>query len=179
MKLKIHRHKELSSTNDLALQLASQGAQEGQVIVADYQTRGRGRPGNKWVSPPGKNLLFSLLLRPDIPPYRAPLLTQIACQSVAIALNRHYHICSTFKRPNDIMVAGKKICGILVESCSRSDGRLENVVIGIGLNVNSDPEELVPEAISLKAVTGKEHSKDKIMKQILKQIVQGLKGLKQ
>ena len=177
MKFDIRQFEEIPSTNTLALELASKQAEEGLVIVADYQTKGRGKPGRKWVSPRGKNLLFSLLLRPEIPPGRAPILTQIACRSVAKVLLEHYGISSTFKRPNDILVTGKKICGILVEASSSASGTLDCVVIGIGLNVNAQTRELVPEATSLKELTGKEISRENLLHEILNQLQEDLKSL--
>ena len=170
MLFRIFSFSEVTSTNLLALDLAAKGQPEGLVIVADYQTSGRGKPGRKWISPAGKNLLFSLLLKPSITPDRAPLITQIACRSVASVLNRQYKILSTFKRPNDIMVNGKKICGILTEAQSSSSGQLESVVIGFGLNVNSPVEELIPEATSLKELTQKEHCRETLLKEILEQL---------
>jgi len=177
MQFNIQHFEEIPSTNTLALELASKQAEEGLVIVADYQTEGRGKPGRKWVSPRGKNLLFSLLLRPAVPPSRAPILTQITCRSVAKVLTEQYGISSTFKRPNDILVGGKKICGILVEARSSASGTLDCVVIGIGLNVNARPQELVPEATSLKELTGKEISRENLLHEILNQLQEDLKTL--
>jgi BirA family biotin operon repressor/biotin-[acetyl-CoA-carboxylase] ligase len=177
MQFQIQSFKELSSTNSLALDYAAKGASEGLVIVADYQTNGRGKPGRKWVSPRGKNLLFSILLRPPISPSKAPSITQIACRSVAKVLKCQYEIPCTFKRPNDVLVKGKKVCGILAESSSRSNGDLEAVVVGIGLNVNAGLEELVPEATSLKELTAREYSREKLLRKILAQLKLDLKGL--
>ncbi len=177
MQFNIQHFKELPSTNTLALELASKQAEEGLVIVADYQTQGRGKPGRKWVSPPGKNLLFSLLLRPPLPPHRAPILTQITCRSVAKVLHQKYGISSHFKRPNDILVKNRKICGVLVESSSSSKGKLDYAVIGVGLNVNAKASELVPEATSIKEVTEKEVKKENLLNEILTQLESDLKAL--
>lgn len=177
MKLRIRYFKTLASTNTLALQYAANGAPEGLVLVADYQSRGRGKPGRRWVSPAGKNLLFSLLIRPSIPPSRAPILTQIACRAVAKTLRRNYDIASAFKRPNDVMVRGKKICGVLVEASSRANGRLESAVIGIGLNVNARAEQLVSNAISMRDVTGKNYHRNKILRKLLDQLQKDLRAL--
>ena len=170
MKFQIQHLKEASSTNTLVRQFADEGAKEGLVLVADYQTQGRGKPGRQWISPPGKNLLFSLLLRPPVPPSKAPLLTQIACRSVAKVLKNSLGIDSTFKRPNDILVQGKKICGVLVETASGSNGKLQSVVVGIGLNVNADSTALSPEAISIKEIKGQIVDRQKLLDEILFQL---------
>ena len=169
LRFSVQSFPELSSTNTLVQKYASEGKPEGMVVVTDYQTAGRGKPGRKWISPRGKNLLFSLLLRPPIPAHEAPILTQIMCRSVARVLKDKYGIDSTFKRPNDIMVKGKKICGILIESSS-SKNQLQSAIIGIGLNVNTLAEELLPEAISIKEITGREYSRTALLKAILTQI---------
>ena len=175
MKFQIKRYKEISSTNNLAKEYAAKNLGEGLVITADYQTEGRGKPGRKWISPPGKNLLFSLLLRPPMPPHRAPLLTHIACRSVADVLKRKYGLASTFKRPNDILVRGKKICGVLVEASSGSNGRLESAVIGIGLNVNAQIGDLPDGATSMKEIQGKIFDRRKILRDLLAQLKKDLK----
>ncbi|MDD5216492.1 MAG: biotin--[acetyl-CoA-carboxylase] ligase [Candidatus Omnitrophica bacterium] len=169
MKFHIQHYRKLPSTNRLALEQAIQNAAEGLVIVADYQTRGHGKLNRKWVSPPGKNLLFSVLLRPPMSPSQAPILTQIACRSVAKVLQSRYKIESTFKRPNDILVHGRKICGILVEASSSTKYRLDFAVVGIGLNVNSSSHELITEAISIRDIKGKSYSRNTLLKAILKQ----------
>ena len=168
MKFRFLRLKEIPSTNTLASEHARHGESEGLVIVADHQTAGRGKPGRKWISPPGKNLLFSILLRPPIPPSRAPLLTQIACRSVAAVLKAR-GIDSKFKRPNDILVGGKKICGILVET-GTSGGKLEYAVLGIGLNVNASAKELPPNSASLRQILGKKISRIDLAKTLLEEI---------
>ena len=157
---------EVSSTNTVALEAAKQDAPEGLVIVADHQTAGRGRPGRQWLSPPGKNLLCSILLRPPLSPAQAPMLTQIACRAVAKVLKEKYDITSEFKRPNDVMVGSQKICGTLVEAFS-SQSKLEAVVIGIGLNVNAEASELPHEGISMKILKGTEYSIDEILRNLL------------
>ena len=160
---------EVSSTNTVALEEAKQGAREGLVITADHQTAGRGKPGRQWLSPSGKNLLCSVLLRPPLSPAQAPILTQVACRAVAKVLKEKYDIASKFKRPNDVMVGSRKICGILVEALSTSS-RLEAVVIGIGLNVNSEKVEMPEEATSMKLIAGKIYPRDKILGNILEEL---------
>jgi BirA family biotin operon repressor/biotin-[acetyl-CoA-carboxylase] ligase len=162
----IRRLAEVSSTNTVALEAAKQGAPEGLVIAADHQTAGRGKPGRQWLSPAGKNLLCSVLLRPPLSPSQAPILTQVACRAVAKVLKEKYDIVSEFKRPNDVMVGSQKICGILVEAFS-SQSRLEAVVIGIGLNVNAEASELPPEGTSMKILRNIEYSIEEILEHLL------------
>lgn len=178
MKFRIQHYRQLSSTNTLALQYAARGAAEGLVIVADYQTSGRGQFERRWISPPAKNLLFSVLLRPPVSPHKAPWLTQIACRSIADVLRKRFKVNPTYKRPNDILVRGKKICGILVEASSSSRSKLENAVVGIGLNVNANPDQLVPGATSLKCERdGKSSSRNALLMAILEQLNKDLTHL--
>jgi len=162
---------EVTSTNTLLLERARQGAPEGLVLTAQCQTAGRGKPGRQWTSPTGKNLLCSILLRPPLSPAQAPMLTQVACRAVAKVLKEKYDIASEFKRPNDVMVGSRKICGTLVESIS-SKGKLEAVVIGIGLNVNAETSELPPEGVSMKTLIKKECSIKEILDSILEELGQ-------
>ena len=170
----IHHVAELESTNTFAREQANLGAEEGSVFVAEHQTGGRGQFDRKWVSVPGKNLLFTLLLRPAMAPNQAPMLTQIACRSVAEVLKKSYGIESTIKNPNDVMVNGKKICGILVESSSNSPKKVESVIIGVGLNVNEAPKNVQPEPISMKDVLGKDLDIQEALQAILKQFAKDL-----
>src|SRR5262249_5814013 len=122
------------STNDEALARARAGAPHGLVIVADEQTRGRGRLGRVWHSPPGDNLYLSVLLRRDRPPAWALPLPLIA--GVAVSDTLEGFSCGTaIKWPNDVLIDGRKVAGILTES-STVGGRLEAIVVGIGVNVN-------------------------------------------
>lgn len=170
----ILRFQELPSTNTYTLEQAAQGASEGLVVQASYQSAGRGKPGRGWVSPAGKNLLFSVLLRPPVSPAKAPMLTQIAARAVAAALGKH-KIKAEFKKPNDLMVGGKKICGILSESVSGSE-KIEYAVVGIGLNVNSTGPDLPPEAVSMKDLLKKETSLDGLMQDILSELRKALES---
>ena len=171
-KFRIKNFKELASTNSYLLNLPLKKTAEGLVVAADYQTQGRGKPGREWLSQPGKNLLFSLLIKPPIAPSKAPLLTQVACRCVAAVLKQQ-GIESQFKRPNDILVAGKKICGILVET-GTSGARLDYVVIGVGLNVNASPEDLNGQAVSMKEISGRTFDRKTILKEILSQFERDL-----
>ncbi len=147
----LHWYEELGSTNDRAKELADDGAEHGTVVVAEAQTAGRGRRGRAWISPPRKNLYFSVVLRPELPPARAPELTLVASVALCDAL-RQAGVAAGIKWPNDLLVGERKIGGILTELAAEPD-RVHWVVVGAGLNVNAGPddfpEELRGEATSL------------------------------
>jgi len=129
-----HFFRELPSTNDMAKELACIGAREGTVIVAETQTRGKGRLGREWISPVG-GLWFSVILRPRVSPEHSPKLTLLAAVTVAKTLAALYHLRVQVKWPNDVLIDGKKVCGILTEA-STKDKRLNFVVVGFGINVD-------------------------------------------
>lgn len=171
MNLHIEHFTELASTSSMVAEHANRGAEEGLVIWTDHQSEGRGKPGHQWQSPKGKDLLFSILLRPPISPSKAPLLTQIACRSVATILKSDYRIETVFKRPNDIMIGDKKICGVLVESSSKTQDRIDCAIIGVGLNVNTEISDIFPTGVSMKMLTGKDYAREEILNAILKQLI--------
>ncbi|HEY6101287.1 MAG TPA: biotin--[acetyl-CoA-carboxylase] ligase [Anaeromyxobacter sp.] len=152
----LHWHEEVGSTNDLARELAEEGAEHGEVVIAESQTAGRGRRGRAWASPARKNLYFSVVLRPDLPPARAPELTLVASVAICDAL-RQAGVNAGIKWPNDLLASGRKIAGILTELAAEPD-RVSWVVIGVGLNVNARledfPEELRGEATSVLVERG-------------------------
>jgi len=166
MNFRILHYDRLSSTNDLALELASKQAAEGTVILADYQTHGRGRFKRKWVSRAGRDLLFSFLLKPRFKAQTAPILTHFAARSVAAVLQKRFSLPAKLKRPNDVLVGRKKISGVLTEAAS-SNGRVEYVVVGIGLNVNSRKTDLPSGATSIYLETDRKADPSEILDLIL------------
>jgi BirA family biotin operon repressor/biotin-[acetyl-CoA-carboxylase] ligase len=148
---------ETTSTNDVAEKLARDGVKEGVVVFAESQTKGRGRLGRKWVSPAGKGLWFSVLLRPALRPAEATQLTVAAATAVARAVQSQTGIAPDVKWPNDLLIGGRKVAGILTEMSAEVD-RVNHVIIGIGLDVNqtaSDfPAEVRQLATSLKLERG-------------------------
>ena len=138
---KIHYLKEVDSTNSYAWKLACEGSAEGEVVIADSQKKGRGRKNNIWQSPPGCNLYTSIILRPSIKPFLAPQLTLTAGVAVAELLAQYCPDKVFLKWPNDVLVGGKKICGILTEM-SVKHGAVEFVVVGIGVNININKTDL-------------------------------------
>lgn len=130
--------KETGSTNIDCKQLAAQGAPHGTLAVAETQISGRGRRGRGWQSPAGESIYMSLLCRPDIPPDKAPMLTLVMGISVAEAVERYTGLPAKIKWPNDVVVNGRKICGILTEmEMGLETKEIQFLVIGVGINVNN------------------------------------------
>ncbi len=149
------------STNDVAKELAGQGAPEGTVVVADEQTAGRGRLGRRWVAPPSTCLLFSILFCPDLPLSAVPQLTMLCSLATADAVEMVAGLEVGLKWPNDLVVASRagwrKLAGVLTETGVIGE-QAAFAVVGIGINVNVEPERLpslAPQATSILAETGR------------------------
>jgi BirA family biotin operon repressor/biotin-[acetyl-CoA-carboxylase] ligase len=153
---------ETSSTSDILEKLARDGVREGLVVFAESQTRGRGRLGRQWVSPPGRGIWFSVLLRPVLRPQAATRLTVAAATALARALRREVPLRPEIKWPNDLMIHGRKVAGVLTELSGELDS-VRHVILGIGINANLDRDDLPPalhaSATSLKLELG--HSIDR------------------
>ena len=149
-------HEVIDSTNNEAIRMAEAGKVkdgEATVVTASFQTHGRGREDKIWESADGRDLLLSILLKPRVPLNKLSGITLLAAQALQEVLKK-IGVKSTIKPPNDILVDGKKICGILTESSSQG-GEIQWCVIGIGLNVNSVPGDIPPDATSLRLVLSK------------------------
>ncbi|HEY6192933.1 MAG TPA: biotin--[acetyl-CoA-carboxylase] ligase [Bacteroidota bacterium] len=146
----------VDSTNSFARSLLESGAGEGSVVVAGEQTAGRGRQGRVWSAEKGKNLTFSLILKPGLPAELSGLISLYASLSVAEAIGSLTGLTLECKWPNDVLMAGLKVCGILSES-SIDRGRVASAIVGIGLNVNQTlfPPELKSAATSLQLIAGR------------------------
>lgn len=160
------------STNDVAKDAAAQGAPEGTVILAEEQSAGRGRLGRRWLAPPGTCILCSILFRPDLPPTQAQRLTMLCSLAAADAVAQVAGLCVSIKWPNDLVVrfqipnskfqtpsspSWKKLAGVLTETGLTGE-RLDFAVVGIGINVNVEPEvlpSLAPDATSILAEAGR------------------------
>ncbi len=125
----------VTSTNDIAKQLAANGASEGTVIIAAHQSAGRGRMGRSFMSPVGTGLYMSIVLRPSIPAESALLITTAAAVSVAKAIEKHSGKDAKIKWVNDVFVSGKKVCGILTEGMFLPSGSFDYAILGIGVNL--------------------------------------------
>ena len=136
--------KETDSTNLLAKSLASQGAAEGTLILAETQTAGRGRMSRTWFSPPEQNIYASIILRPPIIPSQAPQITLMTAVAAAKTLKNNAQLNARIKWPNDILIHGKKIAGILTEISTDMD-MINYVIVGLGMNINTAESDLPPE----------------------------------
>lgn len=165
----IHYFPEIDSTNIRARQLGESGACHGTLVTAECQKGGKGRRGRGWVSPTAGNIYMTLLLRPDIRPDKAPMLTLVMAYAVAAGISEETGVAVQIKWPNDILVNGKKVCGILTEMSTEID-YINYVVIGVGVNSNmsSFPDELSEKATSLCLETGKVVHRAQLIAAVLK-----------
>ncbi|KON29741.1 hypothetical protein AC482_05755 [miscellaneous Crenarchaeota group-15 archaeon DG-45] len=168
----IHLMEEASSTNEVAKGLAHAGAEEGCVVVAERQRQGRGRLGRRWHSPAG-GLWFSVILRPEMDAREAPRLTLTAAVAIANAIRGALGLQAEVKWPNDILVRGRKVCGILTETVLKG-GELCFVVLGIGINANIDKGELPGDvgesAATLREASGEEVDRNTLLCRCLEQL---------
>ena len=169
MNVNVVHYKEVDSTNAEARRLSVEGAESGLVVTAKKQTAGKGRRGRSWESPADENLYFSILLRPSLEPEKAPMLTLVMAYSVAKSLQKE-DIQVLIKGPNDLVCSGKKVCGILTEM-NLSGTQIEDVIVGVGLNVNTMnfPVELEDKATSLRKETLRELERGELLQLILKE----------
>jgi len=158
----------IDSTNRRAKELGESGETGPLLVVADEQTAGRGRRGRSWVSPPGTGIWMTLLYKPDIPAERASMLTLVTALSVAAGIRDMTELETKIKWPNDIVVNGKKVCGILTEMSTDMDG-IRYVVTGTGINANTQsfPPEIRDTATSLFLESGKEVDRTRIIGAIM------------
>ena len=158
----VHFARETDSTNLWIKRLAKEGASEGTLALAEFQSAGRGRLGRSWEVPEGTSVMMRILLRPKFEPQYAPTLTLVMGMAVAKAV-KNLGFDVSIKWPNDVVVSHKKICGILTEMGVR-DGKIDYAVIGVGINVNirEFPEEMADKATSLYLESGKEFDRSQI-----------------
>lgn len=162
-----------TSTNDVIEKLARDGVKEGAVVFAESQTKGRGRLGRKWVSPERKGLWFSILLRPDLRPQETTQLTVASATALRRAIQSETGLKQEIKWPNDILIGGKKVAGILTELSAELD-RVKHVILGIGVDVNLGanefPAELRRTATSLKIESGRTIDRAELAAAILREL---------
>ncbi|TCO71336.1 biotin--[acetyl-CoA-carboxylase] ligase [Marinisporobacter balticus] len=167
---KIYHFESIDSTNTIAKKLATEGAIEGTIIIAEEQSGARGRLGRNWVSPNGTGIWMSMILRPNIEPMEATKITQITAAAVALAIKKVTGCDVGIKWPNDIIINKKKVCGILTEMSAELNC-VNYIIVGIGINVNMNlldfPEEIRPIATSIKSCVGESVSRKKIVTEIL------------
>ena len=164
---------ETDSTNDIVEKLARDGLKEGIVVFAESQTKGRGRLGRKWTSPPKKGLWFSLLLRPELRTTEITQLTVASAIAIRRAIEKQTGLQSEIKWPNDLLIGGKKTAGILTELYAELD-QVKHIILGIGIDVNlacnDFPTELRSLATSLKIETGKAVSRAELAVHVLREL---------
>ena len=168
----IHHYYRAGSTNTLALEAASNGAPEGSIFLAEQQTAGRGRGSNQWHSAESAGIYCSVLLRPALPPSDVLTLSLAAGLAVQSAIQGiDSHVLVDLKWPNDLVIGGKKFCGILTEMSAEAT-RVRHVVVGVGINVNhaTFPGELMKTATSLRITTGTEWSRVELCAALLKSL---------
>lgn len=170
---KIVHYFRVDSTSTAALRMASADAQHGTVVLAEEQTAGRGRFGRIWYSEKSSGIYVSIILRPPLAPSAAPVLTLMAGIAAQAAIERATGLVTDIRWPNDLLLNGKKLCGILTEMSAEVD-RLHAVVVGIGINVNHReiPKELDAIATSLRLEGGKVYSRAQILVALLREIEQ-------
>lgn len=166
--VELHFHRITGSTNLLAKQAGEEGAPHGALFVADEQTAGRGRRGRSWQSPPGANIYFTILLRPDFEPDQASMLTLVMAHSVADAICRLTGLEPMIKWPNDVLLENKKICGILTEMSLERE-YIHYVVCGVGINVADQdfPEGVREHATAVETVWGRHISKGALLQAVM------------
>lgn len=176
---------EVDSTNTLAMRLAHERPEEGLVVLTDSQTAGKGRQGRRWVDTPGSNVLSSTLLRPLFPLH---FLVMIASLAVVEAIERTCKVQATIKWPNDVLIEGRKVCGILIETSHDADSRLV-AVLGIGINANGRLQgrveqkgvemELATVATTLETACGHPVGREEIIAHLLSAIEKDYLALQQ
>ena len=173
MEYNVVYYEEIDSTNTQAKRMGKTGAEHGLIVTADKQSAGKGRRGRAWESPAGMNLYFSILLRPEFEPDKAPMLTLVMAYSVAKVIGAQEGLPVGIKWPNDLVLEKKKICGILTEM-ELSENQIADVVIGVGINVNTTefPKELRDKATSLYLQKGCKVERERLLQQILEEFGQ-------
>ncbi|MHB8618964.1 MAG: biotin--[acetyl-CoA-carboxylase] ligase [Chloroflexota bacterium] len=165
----VHHFESVESTQTVARQLAGAGAPEGTIVVAEAQVAGRGRLGRAYVSPPG-GIWFSIVLRPRLPPTQLRLLALASGLAVAEAANEVCPVHAVLKWPNDVLLRGRKLCGVLMDMAAEHDV-VHHLVLGIGINVNvaaeAFPADLRPLATSLQIETGQLVSRRLLLQRVL------------
>lgn len=163
------------STNRQARMLARDGAKHGTLVIADTQSAGRGRRGRGWISPAGEGIFMSLIVRPDVHPSRVAKMSLTLALAVAQAIRKETGLDARIKWPNDIVIGGRKICGLLLEMDATAE-KVESIVAGVGINVHQTAfaEEIAHTASSLDLMAGRRVSRSAIVRAFLKEFEQAM-----
>lgn len=163
----------LGSTNDETMKRAVEGAPEGTVVIAEEQTKGKGRLGRAWISPKYQGIWFSIVLRPEVLPAETGLITLAVAVAVARAVKQETGLDVEIKWPNDLLIKGKKVAGILTEMSSEQD-KVHFMVVGVGINANVDPGsfpgELRATATSLREQLGRDVNRVRLLCSVLNEL---------
>ncbi|MBQ7886715.1 MAG: biotin--[Clostridia bacterium] len=161
---------EIDSTNKYARKIARENAKHGTLVIADKQTAGRGRRGRGWISPEGEGIFMSLIVRPDAPPAQAAKLSLTLALAVAGAIERETGLDARIKWPNDIVIGGRKVCGLLLEMDATAE-KVESIVAGVGINVHQTAfdEEIARTASSLDLLSGRRVSRSAVVRAFLEE----------
>jgi len=169
---KIHYFTEVTSTNDVAKELTTLGAEEGTVVIAEVQTCGRGRLGRVWLSPKG-GIWFSVILRPEVGAKDVFKITFLTAVAVAKVVRKVFKLNAEIEWPNDVLINGRKVCGILTETSIR-DETVDSVIVGVGINANIDvnffPKNLRKTVTTLAAEVKKEVDREKLLQKLLEEL---------
>jgi BirA family biotin operon repressor/biotin-[acetyl-CoA-carboxylase] ligase len=165
---RIHYFPEVGSTMDPARELAKKGAEEGTIVITEIQTRGRGRLSREWLSPEG-GIYFTIILRPRISPAHAPRINLMAAIAVAATIRKLFGLKAQLKWPNDVLIAGKKVSGILAEMDAEMDV-VNFVNVGIGINANNSVTRFEKTATSLKEALGRETCRREFLNVLIMEI---------
>jgi BirA family biotin operon repressor/biotin-[acetyl-CoA-carboxylase] ligase len=165
---KILSYESLDSTNDTAYQLAEKGEKEGTIVIAEKQKKGKGRQGRHWISPKG-GVYLSCILKPDIEPKEVAKITLVSAVAVCDSIRERASVPAMIKWPNDIIIRKKKVCGILTEMKAEQD-KVDFVILGIGVNVDTSPNLLPKGATSLVKEAGEGPKKVELARRILENL---------
>ena len=172
---RIYYFPQIGSTMDAARELAKKGAGEGIIVIAEVQTRGRGRLSREWLSPEG-GIYFTIILRPKISPAYAPRVNLMASVAVAATIRKLFRLKAELKWPNDVLIAGRKVCGILAEMDAEMDV-VNCVNVGIGINANTSIPQFERTVTSLRDVLGRVISRKELLTALLVEIERRLPSL--
>jgi BirA family biotin operon repressor/biotin-[acetyl-CoA-carboxylase] ligase len=167
-----HHFTEVTSTNDIAKKFVTMKAREGTVVIADTQTSGKGRLGRGWLSPKG-GIWFSIILRPEVKAKDTFKMTFLTAVAIAKTIKKMFKLNAEIEWPNDVLINGKKVCGILTETSIRGDA-VDSVIVGVGINVNVDinffPKDLKKTVTTLAAEVNSEVDREKFLSKLLTEL---------
>ncbi|MBI4846827.1 MAG: biotin--[acetyl-CoA-carboxylase] ligase [Candidatus Omnitrophica bacterium] len=169
---KIIAYASTTSTNDVGYLLAEQSAEEGTLIISEEQTKGKGRLGREWISPPKVGLYMSLILRPDLMPVEAGKITLMSSVCITKTIRSYLGLQAQIKWPNDVYIDNEKVCGILTQMSAEQD-LINFIVLGVGINVNNQQDKLPAHATSLSLKLKKKIDRIELLKKLLYELEKG------